>query len=63
MAAEAQRPGIDREALTRSRFRYVLLQPLERIDSPSVKAPQSQPTTESTTTTQVSPTTMPTTTP
>ena len=53
----------DKEALMRSRFRYVLLQPLERIDSPSVKAPQTQATTEPTTTQQASPTTMPTTTP
>jgi hypothetical protein len=53
----------DKDALMRSRFAYVLLQPLERIDSPSVKAPQSQPTTEPTTTQQIFPTTMPVTQP
>ena len=52
----------DRQALIRSRFGYVLLQPLERIDSPSVKAPQSQPT-EPPTTQQIFPTTMPATIP
>ena len=39
----------DKDALMRSRFAYVLVQPLERIDSPSVKSPQSQPTSEPTT--------------
>lgn len=48
----------DKNVLMHSRIAYVLLQPLERIDSPSVKSPQSQPSTEPTTQ-QIFPTTMP----
>ena len=53
----------DKDALMHSRFAYVFLQPLERIDSPSVKSPQSQPTTEPLTTQQIFPTTIPVTQP